>query len=248
MKNYSKKLVLSIAVALATTSLVQAEGFYVTAQVGISEQSTDSKPTGNNLAVDPTFPDNFESGDGTVAGIGIGYAFNDNIRVEGRISNRDGSFDQSKMGAGDRADQAFALVGEIESTTYSVEAFYDFTNSSIFTPYVKAGVGISDNSYSAKLGGSGVAGFFDSIDGTSDGFYTGYTDGDSTEFSWNVGIGGNIEISKSTSIFLEYQYVTFGDVESGQDSLDFGGGETNDGFGIDGADANEFIVGINVKF
>lgn len=255
MNNFSKKLVVGIAMALAIPSLAQAEGYYVSGQIGFSAQSTDNTATGNNLAVDDSFPASFDAGDGTVGGIGIGYVFNDNLRLEGRISYREGSFDQNKSGlAGtkaDRSDLNYGLIGEIESTTYTVEAFYDFPNNSVFTPYIKAGVGVSDNSYSAKLGGSGITdggdASFDALDRTADGFYTGYADGDSTEFSWNLGFGGNIEVSDAVSVYAEYQYIVFGDVESGQDAINFGT-PTNDGFAIDGADANEFTVGIRVQF
>ncbi|MBT8094654.1 MAG: hypothetical protein KJP08_07585 [Gammaproteobacteria bacterium] len=47
--------------------------------------------------------------------------------------------------------------------------FSEQASDSSFTPYVKAGLGVTDNSYSARLGGAGVAAF-DPFDGVTDGF------------------------------------------------------------------------------
>lgn len=239
MKTPYKKLALSISLALAIPSFALAEGFYLSAQIGASEQANDSIPYGNNIALDLDFPSTFGAGDGTVAGIGLGYIFTENFRLEGRVANRDGSFDERMIGTGARSGQEYILNGEIESTTFTLEGFYDFPNNSLFTPYIKGGLGLSDNSYSARLGGSGVAAF-DAFDGTVDGYYDAYSDGSSTEFSWNVGLGGSFELSERASLYLEYQYISFGDVKTGQDSF-------TDGFKIDDASANEFVIGIRIK-
>ena len=118
----------------------------------------------------------------------------------------------------------------------AVEGFYDFPNATAFTPYIKVGVGISDNSYSARLGGQGAAGF-DPFDGAVDGYYDAYADGDSTQFSWNVGFGGNYNISQKFSLYGEYQYATFGDINTGQDAF-------TDGFKIDDIASHEVIIGL----
>jgi opacity protein-like surface antigen len=225
--------------ALALPTLAQAEGFYLNAQVGVSEQATDTQPIGNNIAVDSDFPAEFDSGDGTLTSVGIGYIINQQFRVEGRIANRDGSFNDTRFGTGARDGEEYILNGEIESTTYTIEGFYDFQNSTAFTPYVKAGIGLSDNSYSARLGGAGVAAF-DQFDGTLDGYYDAYADDDGTELSWNIGFGANYELSNNIAIYAEYQYATFGDVISGQDSF-------TDGFEIDGIAASEVAIGISIK-
>lgn len=212
----------------------------MSAQFGNSEQSTDNEPFGNNIAVDANFPAKFDSGDGSVAGFGIGYKINDRIRIEGRLSRRDGSFNDRKIGTGARAGEEYILDGEIESTTLTVEGFYDFPNQSAFTPYVKAGLGVSDNSYAARLGGAGASDF-DAFDGTVDGFYDNYADDSSTELSWNVGLGGTYKLTEKASVFGEFQYANFGDVKTGADSF-------TDGFKIDSASAQELSVGVRINF
>lgn len=240
MKSRTNKLMLGIAMALATPSLALAEGFYATVLLGFSKQASDSEPYGNNIALDADFPGEFDAGDSAVGGIGLGYKFNDQLRLEGRIAFREGSFDERHVGTGERDGEEYILNGDISSTTLTVEGFYDFQNQTSFTPYLKAGIGVSDNSYSARLGGAGVADF-DAFDGATDGYYDAYSDGDSSELSWNVGFGANFELSERISIYAEYQYATFGDVETGQDSF-------TDGFKIDNISTNEVAAGLSVRF
>ena len=235
----NKKLALGIAITLTIPSLAFAEGFYVSAQLGASQQASDSEPIGNNIAADEDFTGEFDAGDSTVGGIGIGYIFSEQFRIEGRITYRNSDFNDRKFGTGAREGEEYILNGDIESTAFTIEGFYDFPNNSSFTPYIKAGLGVSDNNYSARLGGAGVAAF-DPFDGVTDGYYDDYEDGNSTEFSWNVGVGGNFEFSERTSIYGEYQYASFGDVSTGQDSF-------TDGFKIDDISAHEFMVGIRIK-
>lgn len=244
MNDYGKKIALAFAVALATPSLALAQGFYGSAQLGTSQQATDSGPYGNNIAADADFPGEFDAGDGTVGAIGLGYPFNERFRVEGRLGYREGRFNEKKIGTGARTGEEYILNGDIQTKTLTVEGFYDFPNASKFTPYVKAGVGIANNDYSARLGGAGVAAFdaFDgAVDGYYDGYYDAYSDGDSTEFSWNVGLGGSYAVSKGTAIYGEYQYANFGDVKTGQDGF-------TDGFKIDDIASHEVSLGVRVNF
>jgi outer membrane autotransporter protein len=108
------------------------------------------------------------------------------------------------------------------------------------TPYVKVGLGVAFNKYSARLGGAGVAAF-DPFDGKADGYYDNYDDGDSSELAWNLGAGVSYELSKRFSVYGEYQYASFGSVSSGQDSF-------TDGFQIDSSTASEFVLGTRISF
>lgn len=240
MNTRSRILVLGIAVVLAMPSLALAQGFYISTQLGFSLQASNSEPYGNNIAADADFPGEFDAGDGPVGGIGIGYIFSEHYRIEGRIGYRNGSFNDRKVGTGARNGEEYILNGDIKSTTFTIEGFYDFSNNSSFTPYVKAGIGGVNNSYSARLGGAGVAAF-DPFDGATDGYYDSYADGESTKLSWNVGVGSTIELSKRFSIYGEYQYTAFGDVSTGQDSF-------TDGFNIDGAAGHEAVMGVRIAF
>lgn len=240
MKTVNKKLATAAIIALALPSATLAEGFYGSAQAGYSSQAEDSAPYGNNIAVDNDFPGAFDNDGSAVGAIGLGYRFNDNLRLEGRLGYRSSDFNDTHYGTGARNGEEYTLNGDISSTTFTIEGFYDFPNSTAFTPYVKAGIGVSRNKYSAKLGGAGVAAF-DAFDGTTDGYYDNYADGKSTEFSWNVGFGGSYEMSKTTTLFAEYQYAQFGNVQTGQDSF-------TDGFKVDDAAAHEVMMGLRINF
>jgi opacity protein-like surface antigen len=240
MNKPQSKLALGLAIVLAAPSFAFAEGFYASAQLGGSIQATDSGAYGNNIALDSDFPSEFEAGDGGVGAIGIGYAFTKNLRLEGRISYREASFNEQQLGTGARAGEEYVLNGDLDSTSLTIEGFYDFANGTAFTPYLKAGLGIADNSYSARLGGAGVAAF-DTFDGAADGYYDNYADGDSTELTWNIGAGGSYQVNDSLAIYGEYQYANLGDISTGQDSF-------SDGFKIDDITAHEVMVGVRVAF
>lgn len=240
MRNSFKELALVIALALAAPTLVAADGFYVTAQAGHGQQAGDSEPFGNNIAADADFPGAFGAGDGAVGGLGVGYILDDHFRIEGRIGYRDHSFNERKIGTGERVGEEYVLNGSTESTSFSVEGFYDLSNGSALTPYVKAGVGVSANSYAARLGGAGVAAF-DPFDGTADGYYDNYEDGDSTKLAWNVGFGSYADVTERLSVYTEYQFMSLGDAETGQDSF-------TDGFKIEGNSGHEVMLGLRVQF
>lgn len=240
MKTKSTIIALSVLAASSIAPVAFAEGLYGSAMLGTSQQETDTSPYGNNIAIDPDFPSAFSSGDGQVGLIGVGYAFNEQFRVEARLGNRKGEFNETKFGVGARAGEEYRVNGEISSTTLTVESFYDFTFSEKIMPYVKAGIGLAQNDYSARLGGAGIAAF-DAADGAVDGYYDLYADETSTSFTWNVGLGVNVPVSDSVSVIAEYQYISLGDASTGADSF-------TDGFQIDGAEATELMVGLRFNF
>lgn len=228
-------IVLSI-IAFPTSSA--AQGFYGTIAVGYDTQTSDSGPYGENIAIDSNFPGAFGSGDGAAGMVAIGFALNKQARLEGRAGFHRGSFRETEFGTGERAGEEYILDGGIKSTTFTIEAFYDFPLEPV-TPYLKVGAGLSSNNYAARLGGAGVAAF-DPFDGTQDGYYDAYSDETTTAFAWNVGAGVSMDLSDRLVIFAEYQLITFGDAETGQDDF-------TDGFRIDGASAHEGLLGIRVR-
>ena len=231
--------VMAITLAMSVASVSHAQGMYGSIMAGASDQANDSEPYGNNVALDADFPQKFDGGDGKVGALGLGYAFNNKLRIEARIGGHRSKFNDRKIGTGERAGEEYILNGDVKSTTLTVEGFYDIPTGSAFSPYLKAGIGASRNTYSARLGGAGVAAF-DEFDGVVDGFYDAYADQTSTEFSWNVGVGASYKLSNSVNLFGEYQYASFGNADTGQDSF-------TDGFKID-SEAHEVMIGIRVGF
>lgn len=227
-------------IAFAFSGQVQADDWYVSGVVGKSWQAEDVSAYGNNIAVDPDFPGGFDGGDGSVYGIGLGYYLQENLRLEGRITVRDMDFDGVEFGTGARDGEEYQAVGSLESTSYMLNLIYDFSISGAVKPYVKAGLGMTSNDFSTKLGGAGVAAF-DAFDGVVDGYYDLYADRSDNNFSWSLGVGADYQISEGVSLFAEYQYITQGDVATGQDDF-------TDGFEIDGAASNEILLGVKASF
>lgn len=243
MKSTYTNRVLSLTVALVLGVIMlpatsSAQGLYGVIAGGYGAQASDSNPYGENIAADSDFPAAFGSGDGPVGIVAIGYALSENARFEGRFGLHRGIFTETEFGTGERAGEEYILDGSLKSATFTVEAFYDFPLKPV-TPYLKVGAGVSSNSYAARLGGAGVAAF-DPFDGTEDGYYDAYSDETTTSFAWNVGAGASVALSNRFDLFAEYQFITFGDAETGQDDF-------TDGFQIDGASAHQGIVGIRVR-
>ena len=238
---FSKNIITySVLATVVISGASQAEGLYGVVMAGKSIQAQDSQPYGSNLAVDATFPKEFSTGDGNVGTLGLGYVIDKHFRIEARLARRNADFNSRELGMGEREGEEFILNGEIKSTTLSIEGFYDIQSDSAFKPYIKAGVGAARNSYSARLGGTGVADF-DPFDGKVDGYYDNYADETSTEFSWNIGAGFRVAINESINFIAEYQYVVLGDASTGQDAF-------TDGFHIDNAAAHEVQLGLQFNF
>jgi len=228
---------LLVGFALLPSSAV-TQDLYVAVAPGFGLQASESEPYGENIAIDADFPSAFGSGDGAAGSVAIGFVLSNMARLEGRLGLHRGTFRETEFGTGERSGEEYILDGRVKSTTFTLEAFYDIPMDAI-TPYLKVGVGVSSNSYSARLGGAGVAAF-DPFDGTPDGYYDAYPDESTTNFAWNVGVGGSTAIAARFDLFAEYQFMAFGDAETGQDGF-------TDGFRIGGASAHEGLVGIRIR-
>ena len=73
---------IAFTLAMSASVASQAQDFYGSAMVGANDQAKYSEPYGNNIAADSDFPAQFDSGDGKVGNIGLGYVFNSKFRVE----------------------------------------------------------------------------------------------------------------------------------------------------------------------
>ena len=81
---------------------------------------------------------------GYVASLALGYHLTEKFRLEGEAmyqSNDLNSFTTSQNSFGTTFTNSGTLQGERERTTFLLNAYYDFKNSSAFTPYITGGVG-----------------------------------------------------------------------------------------------------------
>lgn len=85
--------------------------------------------------------------------------------------------------------------------TLFANLYYDFHNSTAFTPYIGAGLGLGFINNSYKFGG------YDSFDGYEE---WGSKSKMNTVFAWNVGVGCSYAFTENFSADLAYRFVGLG--------------------------------------
>ncbi len=117
---------------LLSAGVAQAEGFYASGYGGLNlaliSDVDDSRQGIDEISYDPGF----------VVGGTFGYKFSFQMRLEGDLSYRRNQVDEFEiLGRSQSGD------GNVNSTAFLVNAFYDFDNNSRWTPYVGGGVGLA---------------------------------------------------------------------------------------------------------
>ncbi|MBQ1330790.1 MAG: porin family protein [Desulfovibrio sp.] len=123
------------------------------------------------------------------------------IELEGALR---GNSERSWTGARGECKETF------NSTTLLANVYYDFHNSSAFTPYVGAGLGFAFNYLGVDVhdrNGNSIAS----------------QDERQTNLAWNVGLGAAYQINDNMAIDAGYRYVDFGYTEV-EGSSPFGSG------------------------
>lgn len=127
------------------------------------------------------------------AGLAVGYNFAKHFQMPLRgevefsyFSEAEGSFSK----AGHTTKQ------KMDIGTIFANAYFDFENSSRFTPYVGAGIGLA---------------FIDS-EGRVDGYKT--DSKDTTNFAFNLGAGIGLELTEEIDLSLGYRFAYLGDAET----------------------------------
>ena len=89
---------------------------------------------------------------------------------------------------------------EVRTQNLMANVYYDFKNSSSFTPYVSAGLGASFNKLNVTESVANVV--------------TERANDKKTDFAWSVGLGLNYEISKNLDLDFAYRYMDSGKVNA----------------------------------
>ena len=117
------------------------------------------------------------------------------VRTEIEYANS-GKLNTTKTAKDDEGD--VKVLQSIKSKTLFLNNYYDFKNSTKFTPYLTAGLGVAFN----KVGST-----YREKDEDDSSFNS-----KSNNFAWNVGAGVAYEIMKNTSLDLSYRFVDAGKV------------------------------------
>ena len=196
--------VLPLLMLLLSAGVVHAQEFYASGYGGLNlaliSDVDDSRQGIDEISYDPGF----------VLGGTFGYKFKFQMRLEGDLSYRRNEVDEFEiLGRSQSGD------GNVTTTAFLVNAFYDFDNSSRWTPYLGGGVGLArvewddveasggarldDDAYlgAAQLGGGVAFRVTDNVDLTADyrAFATGVAEIDDQT-------GDEVEIDYVSSSFL----------------------------------------------
>lgn len=184
-------IVAACAMLLSISSVAHsAEGFYVGGNVGAAIP-VDVDQTSTGL---PGVPATMESDTGIAAGIALGYDFGNNFRVEVEYAYQQNDMDKFTL-------QGVLLPitsGDITTHAGLLNGYYDFANSSPFTPFISAGVGMANVEHSAwsRAGAPYIT-----------------TPSDDTVFAYQASAGVGFAVTPTVTIDVKYRYFGTEDLE-----------------------------------
>ncbi len=200
MKKFLTAICLLVLFGLPCKSMAEVNGVYVTPKFLMSIMNTGN----NNSSIDyggfTLFDTSTSYSQFTLGGgLAVGYDFFPKsdlpLRAELEVlfrGNQKNTYDlDSPLNL-----NGFEMKGTWNTTTLFANFYYDFHNSSDFTPYIGAGAGLAFNyaGYTASLNGQSFA---------SDEKY-------STTFAWNVGAGCSYAFNENFALDVAYRYVSTG--------------------------------------
>ena len=173
----------------------EKSGIYFSGGVGMTSVD-DVKGTTSTFTNETGFEKGF------LYSAGFGYDFGD-FRAE--LNYRKDSLDIDKYSStvGATTTAATSAKGDFDASTIGVNIFYDFNNSSKFTPYIGAGIG------STKIDTKNTV-----IEGTP------VANADDSKTSYNLKLGISYEVAKSSELYLEGTYLSISDVELSDAKID----------------------------
>ena len=156
---------------------------------------------------------NTEFDTGLAFGAALGYDFN-RFRAEGEISYQKNDID--KIGS---PGVILDATGDAKALSFLINGYYNFVNSSAFTPYISAGIGFAQVE-------------FNDLDISSLGF-SGSNDED-TVFAYQIGIGVGYAVTEKVTIDVKYRYFGTEDSEYDTTKAEFA--------------SNNFLFGVRYNF
>lgn len=138
-------------------------------------------------------------------GIALGYDFSKRLDVPVRVEleySATSKMDRKMSSSTDEDGggyEDFKMKIDVQSLFFN--AYYDFKNTTSFTPYIGAGVGLAFVGAKTSVNGH--------EEGEPDWSYS-FGKKTRTNFAWNVGLGCAYALNDSVSIDLGYRYADFG--------------------------------------
>ena len=169
-------LIAACAIPFVICSTALAE-VYVSGNIGLAmpnDSDTDLIYSGFPVTV------TFESDEGLALGVAVGYGFG-NGRIEVEYAYQQNDLEEIELSVfGFSASEI--IGGETNSNSFLLNGYYDFKNTSSFTPFLSAGLGVSN--VEVDSGGSA----------------------DDTVFAYQLGAGVAYAITDKFFVDLKYRY------------------------------------------
>ncbi|MBM9518971.1 porin family protein [Desulforhopalus vacuolatus] len=183
-------MITSCIMMLSISSVAySAPGPYMSVNVGVAILN-DSDVTDST---EPGLTMDMESDSGLALGVAVGYAVAGNMRFEGEFAYQENDLDNvSFYGIGTD------LTGDTASYAFLLNGYYDFKNTSAFTPFISGGVGMVQ----VEINNMNFPGSDDPD--VSD---------DDTVFAYQFGAGVAYAVNEQISIDVKYRYFGTSDPE-----------------------------------
>jgi opacity protein-like surface antigen len=183
----SNFLIITLAFTLLSSMANAADNTSYISISGLNGKSSLKVAIGNQMLSSSSYKEGFSP---YGAGIALGTYFLPNFRSEVGVNFLKGN---------KKTRSSYGYLGsstniEYKSLSLMFNSYYDFKNSSVFTPYLVGGLGISHNK----------ATFATTINGVSIGSFN----KSKNSLSWLVGAGVDAKVTNNIIIGMGYRYVT----------------------------------------
>ncbi|MBU1193563.1 MAG: porin family protein [Proteobacteria bacterium] len=185
MKKFTLLVLSLFAVFAFSSSAYCGAGPYVSFNAGVSmpADSDVNYSTGEIVEI--------ESDAGFAGGVALGYDFGNNLRLEGEISYLSNEVDKATYLGINRA-----TTGDVTSIAFLINGYYDFKNSTPFTPFISAGAGLANVEVDDfTFVGSGLPTVSD----------------DDTVFAYQLSAGVGYAVTDQLSLDVKYRYFATAD-------------------------------------
>ncbi len=214
---------------------VSAGGLYLRGDIGVgsyTKPKTQVLTNGSPVTVGP--PGSFaildqSLGSAAFGGVGIGYAFNNWFRVdltgEYRTGARFGAMDETVFANGGSptgfVNQRNGYNGQVSSAVFLANAYVDlgtFCQLGCLTPFVGAGIGVANNTFSS-VNDTSTQYIFDPTTNTFGGAFGAtqsyFAEKSKASLAWALMAGVSYDVTKNVKLEVGYRYLNLGKVETG---------------------------------